>query len=37
MVVQRLHGLHPPGSMGHELFTAVMTHSFKAMHLLPRR
>jgi acyl-CoA reductase-like NAD-dependent aldehyde dehydrogenase len=36
VVVQRLHGLHPPGSMGHELFTAVMTHSFKAMHLLPR-
>jgi succinate-semialdehyde dehydrogenase/glutarate-semialdehyde dehydrogenase len=36
IVVQRLHGLHPPGSMGHELFTAVMTHSFKAMHLLPR-
>jgi succinate-semialdehyde dehydrogenase / glutarate-semialdehyde dehydrogenase len=37
VVVQRLHGLHPPGSMGHEAFTAVMTHSFKAMHLLPRR
>ncbi len=37
IVVQRLHGLHPPGSMGHEMFTAVMTQSFKAMHLLPRR
>jgi succinate-semialdehyde dehydrogenase/glutarate-semialdehyde dehydrogenase len=37
IVVQRLHGLHPPGSMGHELFAAVMSHSFKAMHLLPRR
>jgi succinate-semialdehyde dehydrogenase/glutarate-semialdehyde dehydrogenase len=36
IVVQRLHGLHPPGSMGHELFAAVMTHSFKAMHRLPR-
>jgi aldehyde dehydrogenase (NAD+)/succinate-semialdehyde dehydrogenase/glutarate-semialdehyde dehydrogenase len=37
IVVQRLHGLHPPGTMGHEMFTAVMTQSFKAMHLLPRR
>jgi acyl-CoA reductase-like NAD-dependent aldehyde dehydrogenase len=37
VVVQRLHGLHPPGTMGHEMFTAVMTQSFKAMHLLPRR
>lgn len=37
VVVQRLHGLHPPGSMGHEMFAAVMTGSFKAMHLLPRR
>jgi acyl-CoA reductase-like NAD-dependent aldehyde dehydrogenase len=37
VVVQRLHGLHPPGSMGHEAFAAVMTHSFRAMHLLPRR
>jgi succinate-semialdehyde dehydrogenase/glutarate-semialdehyde dehydrogenase len=36
IVVQRLHGLHPPGSMGHEMFAAVMTHSFKAMHRLPR-
>jgi succinate-semialdehyde dehydrogenase/glutarate-semialdehyde dehydrogenase len=36
VVVQRLHGLHPPGSMGHELFTALMTHSFKAMHRLHR-
>jgi acyl-CoA reductase-like NAD-dependent aldehyde dehydrogenase len=37
IVVQRLHGLHPPGSMGHEMFTSVMAGSFKAMHLLPRR
>jgi acyl-CoA reductase-like NAD-dependent aldehyde dehydrogenase len=37
IVVQRLHGLHPPGTMGHEMFTAVMTQSFRAMHLLPRR
>lgn len=37
VVVQRLHGLHPPGTMGHEMFTAVMTQSFRAMHLLPRR
>jgi succinate-semialdehyde dehydrogenase/glutarate-semialdehyde dehydrogenase len=37
IVVQRLHGLHPPGTMGHEMFTAVMTQSFKAMHRLPRR
>ena len=36
VVVQRLHGLHPPGSMGHELFAAVMSHSFRAMHKLPR-
>jgi succinate-semialdehyde dehydrogenase/glutarate-semialdehyde dehydrogenase len=36
VVVQRLHGVHPPGSMGHEMFIALMTHSFRAMHLLPR-
>ena len=36
IVIQRLHGIHPPGSMTHELFTAVMTHSFKALHKLPR-
>ena len=36
IVIQRLHGIHPPGSMGHELFTAVMTHSFKVLHKLPR-
>jgi succinate-semialdehyde dehydrogenase/glutarate-semialdehyde dehydrogenase len=36
IVAQRLHGLHPPGSMGHEAFTAVMTHSLRAMHRLPR-
>lgn len=36
IVTQRLHGLHPPGSMTHEMFSAVMTHSLKAMHLLPR-
>ncbi len=36
MVIQRLHGIHPPGTMTHELFTAVMTHSFKALHMLPR-
>lgn len=36
IIVQRLHGLHPPGSMGHEVFTAVMTHSFRALHRLPR-
>ena len=36
VVIQRLHGIHPPGSMGHELFTAVMTHSFKVLHKLPR-
>jgi succinate-semialdehyde dehydrogenase/glutarate-semialdehyde dehydrogenase len=36
VVIQRLHGIHPPGSMTHELFTAVMTHSFKALHKLPR-
>ena len=36
VVIQRLHGIHPPGTMTHELFTAVMTHSFKALHLLPR-
>jgi succinate-semialdehyde dehydrogenase / glutarate-semialdehyde dehydrogenase len=36
IVIQRLHGLHPPGSMGQEMFTAVMTHSFKALHKLPR-
>jgi succinate-semialdehyde dehydrogenase/glutarate-semialdehyde dehydrogenase len=37
VVVQRVHGLHAPGSMGAEAFAAVMTRSFKAMHLLPRR
>jgi succinate-semialdehyde dehydrogenase/glutarate-semialdehyde dehydrogenase len=37
IVVQRVHGLYPPGSMGHETFAALMTQSFKAMHLLPRR
>ena len=31
IVIQRLHGIHPPGTMTHELFTAVMTHSFKAL------
>ncbi len=36
VVIQRLHGIHPPGTMTHELFTAVMTHSFKALHKLPR-
>ena len=36
IVIQRLHGIHPPGSMGHEMFTALMSHSFKAMHKLPR-
>jgi succinate-semialdehyde dehydrogenase/glutarate-semialdehyde dehydrogenase len=36
IVIQRLHGIHPPGTMTHELFTAVMTHSFKALHRLPR-
>jgi acyl-CoA reductase-like NAD-dependent aldehyde dehydrogenase len=36
IVIQRLHGIHPPGTMTHELFTAVMTHSFKALHKLPR-
>ncbi len=36
IVIQRLHGLHPPGSMSHELFTAVMTHSLRALHKLPR-
>ncbi|MGB8021620.1 MAG: succinic semialdehyde dehydrogenase [Candidatus Nanopelagicales bacterium] len=36
IVTQRLHGLHPPGSMGHEVFAAIMTHSFRAMHRLPR-
>ena len=36
VVVQRLHGLHPFGTMGHEAFTAVMTHSFRVMHRLPR-
>ncbi len=36
IVIQRLHGIHPPGSMTHEVFTAVMTHSFKALHKLPR-
>ena len=36
IVIQRMHGIHPPGTMGHEMFTALMTHSFKAMHLLPR-
>ena len=36
VVVQRLHGVHPPGSMGHEMFSAVMSHSFRAMHKLPR-
>ena len=36
IVIQRLHGVHPPGSMTHELFSAVMTHSLKAMHRLPR-
>ena len=37
VVVQRVHGLHPPGSMGHEMFAALMTQSFRAMHRLPRR
>jgi len=36
IVIQRLHGIHPPGSMGHEMFTALMTHSFKVLHKLPR-
>lgn len=36
IVTQRLHGVHPPGSLGHEAFTAVMTHSLKAIHRLPR-
>ncbi len=36
IVIQRLHGVHPPGSMTHELFSAVMTHSLKAIHRLPR-
>ncbi len=36
IIIQRVHGLHPPGSMGHEVFTAVMTHSFRALHRLPR-
>jgi succinate-semialdehyde dehydrogenase/glutarate-semialdehyde dehydrogenase len=36
VVIQRLHGIHPPGSMTHEVFTAVMTHSFKVLHTLPR-
>lgn len=36
IVIQRLHGIHPPGSMGHEMFTALMTHSFKVIHKLPR-
>lgn len=36
VVIQRLHGIHPPGTMTNELFTAVMTHSFKALHKLPR-
>ncbi len=36
IVIQRLHGIHPPGSMGHEMFAAIMSHSFKAMHKLPR-
>lgn len=36
IVIQRLHGIHPPGSMGHELFSALLTHSFKVLHKLPR-
>lgn len=36
VVIQRLHGIHPPGSMGYELFSAVMTHSLRAIHRLPR-
>ena len=37
VVVQRVHGLHPPKQMSTELFAAAMTHSFRALHLLPRR
>jgi acyl-CoA reductase-like NAD-dependent aldehyde dehydrogenase len=36
VVTQRLHGVHPPGSLGHEAFAAVMTHSLKTIHRLPR-
>ena len=36
IVIQRLHGIHPPGSMGHEMFTVLLTRSFKVLHKLPR-
>ena len=36
IATQRLHGVHPPGSLGHEAFTAFMTRSLKAIHWLPR-
>ncbi len=37
VVVQRIHGLHAPGSMGNEAFATVLTHAFKVLHSLPRR
>ncbi len=37
IAVQRVHGLHPPGPMSQELFAVVMTHSLRALHMLPRR
>ena len=37
VVVQRLHGMHPPKSMEKEAFAALTTRSFKMLHKLPRR
>ena len=37
VVVQRIHGLHAPGSMGNEAFATVLTQAFKVLHSLPRR
>jgi acyl-CoA reductase-like NAD-dependent aldehyde dehydrogenase len=36
IVIQHLHGIHPPVSMGNERFAKLMTYSFKALHVLPR-
>lgn len=36
ITVQRLLGIYPPGSLRQETFAAIMTHSFRAMHLTGR-